>query len=172
MDVPDLWLKMLPITGWGAQPPYLLGVLPNTLSLDFLKFAILPAFVLGYNGAGTLARMTRASLLESINQDYIRTARAKGLPEWVVVVRHALRNSLIPVATVIGPGFAGLVTGSFVIEIIFGIPGMGKYFVFSINNRDYAVIMGTILLYAIILIIANVVVDITYAYLDPRIRLT
>jgi ABC-type dipeptide/oligopeptide/nickel transport system permease component len=123
-------------------------------------------------GSALLARLTRASLLQVIREDYIRTARAKGLAERVVVVRHALRNSLIPVATVLGPYFAAIVTGTFVVELIFGIPGLGKYFVTSISNRDYPVIMGTILLYAVVLVIANVVVDIVYAYLDPRIRLS
>jgi len=167
-----VWLKVLPPTGWGAKPPYLLGFLPNDLSLDFLKYAIMPVVALGMGGSALLARLTRASLLQVIREDYIRTARAKGLAERVVVVRHALRNSLIPVATVLGPYFAAIVTGTFVVELIFGIPGLGKYFVTSISNRDYPVIMGTILLYAVVLVIANVVVDIVYAYLDPRIRLS
>ncbi len=102
----------------------------------------------------------------------MRTARAKGLRERTIIVRHALRNSLIPVATVLGPYFAAVVTGTFVVELIFGIPGMGKYFVMSISNRDYPVIMGTILLYAFVLVIANTVVDIAYAFLDPRIQLS
>ena len=105
-----------------------------------------------------------------MNEDYIRTARSKGLPERIVIIGHALRNSLIPVITIIGPLFAALVTGTFVIETVFGIPGMGRYFVTSITDRDYTVIMGTILLYAIFLVIANMLVDISYAWLDPRIR--
>jgi ABC-type dipeptide/oligopeptide/nickel transport system permease component len=109
-------------------------------------------------------------LLQVIREDYIRTARAKGLSERVIIVRHALKNSLIPVITVLGPLFAALVTGTFVTETIFGIPGMGRYFVTSITNRDYPVIMGTILLYAFLLVIANLVVDLVYAWLDPRIR--
>jgi ABC-type dipeptide/oligopeptide/nickel transport system permease component len=114
--------------------------------------------------------LTRASLLQTIREDYIRTARAKGLQEQLVITRHALKNSLIPVVTILGPMFAALVTGTFVTELVFGIPGMGKYFVTSITNRDYPVIMGTILLYAVFLVIANLFVDIIYAYLDPRIR--
>jgi ABC-type dipeptide/oligopeptide/nickel transport system permease component len=114
--------------------------------------------------------MTRASLLQTVREDYIRTARAKGLLERVVIMRHALKNSMIPVATIIGPLFAALITGTFVTETIFGIPGMGRYFVTSITNRDYPVIMGTILLYAIVLVICNLLVDILYAWLDPRIR--
>jgi ABC-type dipeptide/oligopeptide/nickel transport system permease component len=110
--------------------------------------------------------------LQVLREDYIRTARAKGLPERAVIFVHALKNSMIPVVTVLGPMFAALVTGTFVTETIFGIPGMGRYFVISITNRDYPLIMGTILLYAVILVLANLMVDITYAFLDPRIRLT
>lgn len=167
-----VWLKWLPPSGWGAKPPYLLGFLPTNLSWDYFKYAIMPAVALGFGSSAILARLTRASLLQVIREDYIRTARAKGLSERVVILRHALKNSLIPVATVLGPMFAALVTGTFVTELIFGIPGMGKYFVTSITNRDYPVIMGTILLYAVVLVIANVVVDIVYAFLDPRIRLS
>jgi ABC-type dipeptide/oligopeptide/nickel transport system permease component len=164
-------LKWFPATGWGAKPPYLLGILPSELSLNYFKYAILPTITLGMGGSAILARLTRASLLQVIREDYIRTARAKGLAERLVIVRHALRNSLIPVATVLGPYFAAVVTGTFVVELVFGIPGLGKYFVNSISNRDYPVIMGTILLYAMVLVIANVVVDIVYAFLDPRIRI-
>ena len=125
---------------------------------------------LGLGSSAIIARLTRATLLQVVREDYIRTARAKGLQERLVITRHALKNSLIPVITVLGPLFAALVTGTFVTELIFGIPGMGRYFVTSITNRDYPVIMGTILLYAVFLVIANLVVDILYAYLDPRIR--
>ena len=130
----------------------------------------MPSVALGLGSSAIIARLTRASLLQTIREDYIRTARAKGLREQLIITRHALKNSLIPVVTILGPLFAALVTGTFVTEIIFGIPGMGKYFVTSITNRDYPVIMGTILLYAVVLVIANLMVDITYAYLDPRIR--
>lgn len=164
-------LKWLPPTGWGAKPPFLLGFLPRTVSLDYFRYALMPAVALGLGSSAILARLTRASLLQVIREDYIRTARAKGLAERVIVVRHALKNAMIPVATVLGPMFAALVTGTFVTEQIFGIPGLGKYFVISIGNRDYPVIMGTILLYAAVLVLANVVVDIVYAFLDPRIRL-
>lgn len=145
--------KILPVTGWGT-----------------LQHLILPAFALGFVNSAILARLTRASLLQVMNEDYIRTARSKGLPERIVIIGHALRNSLIPVITIIGPLFAALVTGTFVIETVFGIPGLGRYFVTSITDRDYTVIMGTILLYAIFLVIANMLVDISYAWLDPRIR--
>jgi len=125
---------------------------------------------LGLGSSAILARLTRASLLQVVREDYIRTARAKGLQERLVITRHAFKNSLIPVVTILGPMFAGLVTGTFVTELTFGIPGMGKYFITSITNRDYPVIMGTILLYAVFLVIANLIVDLVYAYLDPRIR--
>jgi ABC-type dipeptide/oligopeptide/nickel transport system permease component len=163
-------LKWLPPTGWGAKPPFLLGLFPHSLTWDYWKYAIMPAFALGVGSSAIIARLTRASLLQVIREDYIRTARAKGLAERVVIVRHALKNSLIPVVTVLGPMFAALVTGTFVTELIFGIPGLGKYFVTSISNRDYTVIMGTVLLYAVFLVISNLVVDILYAYLDPRIQ--
>lgn len=163
-------LKWLPPTGWGAQPPYFLGFLPSTLNWDFFKFAIMPPIALGLGSSAVMARLTRASLLQTIREEYILTARAKGLTERRIIYRHALKNSLIPVVTVMGPIFAVLVTGTFVTEQVFGIPGMGRYFVTSISNRDYPVIMGTILLYAVMLVIANLIVDLTYAFLDPRIR--
>jgi ABC-type dipeptide/oligopeptide/nickel transport system permease component len=164
-------MHWLPPTGWGAKPPYLFFFIPRSLfSWEFWRFALMPAFAVGTGEAAIIARLTRASLLQVIHEDYIRTARAKGLAERVVMVRHALRNALIPVVTILGPRFAAVLTGLFVVEQVFGIPGLGKYFITSITNRDYPVIMGTILLYAIFLVVANVIVDITYAWLDPRIR--
>jgi ABC-type dipeptide/oligopeptide/nickel transport system permease component len=164
-----LKLGWLPVALWGAKPPYLLGfiALPTT---KFIQHAILPTLALGTGLSASIARLTRASLLQVVREDYIRTARAKGLRERVVVVRHALKNSLIPVVTVLGPMFAAVVTGTVVIEAVFGIPGMGKYFVQGINNRDYPLIMGVTLVYAVLLVAANLFVDITYAWLDPRIR--
>jgi ABC-type dipeptide/oligopeptide/nickel transport system permease component len=146
-------LGVLPITGWGT-----------------VSHMVLPAFALGFTYSALIARLTRASLLQVLNEDYIRTARAKGLAERMVIISHALKNALIPVVTVIGPLFALLVTGTFVTETIFGIPGLGRYFVTSITGRDYSVIMGTILLYALVLVVSNMMVDIMYAWLDPRIR--
>ena len=163
-------LHWLPPTGWGAKPPYLLGFLPTNFGWDYFKFAIMPSIALGLGSSAIIARLTRATLLQTIREDYIRTARAKGLHERLVITRHAMKNSMIPVVTILGPLFAALVTGTFVTELIFGIPGMGKYFVTSITNRDYPVIMGTILLYAVFLVFANLLVDIMYAFLDPRIR--
>jgi ABC-type dipeptide/oligopeptide/nickel transport system permease component len=134
--------------------------------------AILPAFTLGIGSAAILARLTRASMLQVLREDYIRTARAKGVPERRVMIRHALRNALIPVVTVLGPMAAGLVTGSLVVERIFAIPGLGKYYVDAVSARDYPVIMGTTLLYAVLLVLANLAVDITYTWIDPRIKLS
>jgi ABC-type dipeptide/oligopeptide/nickel transport system permease component len=148
-----LGLGWFPVAGWGTPAKM-----------------IMPAFALGTGSAAVIARLTRASMLQVIREDYIRTARAKGLNERLVMVRHALKNAFIPVATILGPLFAALVTGTFVVEQIFAIPGMGRYFITSITNRDYPVVMGTILLYAAVLVLANLAVDVTYAFLDPRIR--
>ena len=171
-----IWLlavefNLLPPTGWGMKPPYVLGLFPNDYSWQgFWQYTIMPAFALGLGSSAVIARLTRASLLQVIREDYIRTARAKGLKEKMIILRHALKNALIPVVTILGPMFAALLTGTFVTETIFGIPGMGRYFVTSITNRDYPVILGTILLYALFLVIANLVVDVLYAVLDPRIK--
>jgi oligopeptide transport system permease protein len=146
-------LKWTPLTGWGH-----------------INQMILPALALGLGSSALIARLTRASILQNMNEDYVRTARAKGLQERSVVSVHVLKNSLIPIVTILGPMMAYLVTGTFVVETIFAIPGMGRFFVTSITGRDYPVIMGTILLFAVFLVIANTVVDIVYIYLDPRIR--
>jgi ABC-type dipeptide/oligopeptide/nickel transport system permease component len=147
-----------------------LGLFPSSLDWEYFKYAILPSFVLGFGSSAVIARLTRASMLQVVREDYIRTARAKGLRERMVIMRHALKNALIPVVTVLGPLFAALVTGTFVTELVFSIPGLGRYFVNSISNRDYTVIMGTVLLYAVFLVLSNLIVDILYAFLDPRIR--
>jgi ABC-type dipeptide/oligopeptide/nickel transport system permease component len=148
-----LTLKWFPVARW--QGP---------------EYWVLPTFAMGTGLSAGIARLTRGSLLQVIQSDYIRTARAKGLREVVVVARHALKNSLIPVITVLGPMFAAVLTGGFTVETIFGIPGLGRHFTTSIGNRDYPVVMGTTLIYAVLLVIANLLVDITYAWLDPRIR--
>ncbi len=129
-----------------------------------------PAFALGFPYASIVARLTRASMLEVIKQDYVRTARAKGLTSRVVIIRHALRNALIPVVTILGPLVLGIITGSVVIENIFGIPGLGKEFVTSILNRDYNIVIGVFTFYAALIGLANLVVDILYTAIDPRIR--
>jgi oligopeptide transport system permease protein len=134
------------------------------------KYWVLPVLTLGSAYSAGISRLTRGSLLEVLTEDYIRTARAKGLRELIVVGRHALKNALIPVITYLGPITAAILTGTFVVEYIFGIPGLGKHFIDSIGNRDYPLVMGTALLYALLLVSANLIVDITYAWLDPRIR--
>jgi oligopeptide transport system permease protein len=131
---------------------------------------VLPVLALGTLPAAYIARITRASVLEVLSQDYIRTARAKGLAEWVVVLRHTIKNAMVPILTVLGPIFAFLVTGSFIVERIFAINGVGRHFVTAIFQRDYGVIMGTTIFYAVIIAAANLVVDILYAVADPRIR--
>ncbi len=130
----------------------------------------LPAFALGFPYASYVARLTRASMLEVIRQDYIRTARAKGLRETTILARHALRNALIPVTTILGPLTIGIITGSVVIENVFGIPGLGKEFAQSILNRDYAIVIGVFTMYAGLVGLANLLVDLGYVVLDPRIR--
>jgi ABC-type dipeptide/oligopeptide/nickel transport system permease component len=130
----------------------------------------LPAFALGFPYASIVARLTRASMLEVIRQDYIRTARAKGLRERVIIVRHALRNALIPVITILAPLVIGIITGSVVIENFFGIPGLGKEFAQSILNRDYAIVIGVFTMYAAMVGLANLLVDLAYVVIDPRIR--
>jgi oligopeptide transport system permease protein len=131
---------------------------------------IIPGFALGFPYASIVARLTRASMLEVIRQDYVRTARAKGLTNRVVTIRHALRNALIPVVTILGPLVIGIITGSVVIENIFGIPGLGKEFATSILQRDYNIVIGLFTFYAIIIALANLLVDMLYTVIDPRIR--
>jgi ABC-type dipeptide/oligopeptide/nickel transport system permease component len=118
----------------------------------------------------TFARITRASILQVIREEYIQTARAKGVRESIVLLKHCLRNALIPVATVAGPAFAAIMTGSMIVERIFAIPGIGKYYVSSVTNRDYPVVMAMTLIFAISIIVMNLIVDISYGFLDPRIR--
>lgn len=150
-----------------------LGWLPNTGWSNGLldwKPKIMPVIALGSLPAAYVARLTRASVIEVMNQDYVRTARAKGLRERVVILRHILRNALIPVITLIGPIMAGLITGSFIIEQFFSIPGIGRAYVQAVIGRDYPLIMATTLLYAIVISLANLFVDLAYAAVDPRIR--
>lgn len=132
---------------------------------------LIPAAILGFGTFAYVTRLTRSTMLEVMQQDYIRTARAKGLAEHIVVIRHMLRNALIPVVTILGPALAALVTGSFIIEQMFSFPGMGRAFVTSISQRDYSMIMGTVLIYAFLVAIANLSVDLVYGLLDPRIKI-
>ena len=131
---------------------------------------VLPVIALGLLPAAFVARITRASMLEVLRQDYIRTARSKGLTEFRVVMRHSMKNALIPVLTVLGPIFAGLITGSFIVETQFAIPGLGREFVGSVLSRDYGVIMGVTLFFAAVIAFMNLVVDLAYGLVDPRIR--
>jgi len=147
------WLKVLPAIGWRG---------PDTW--------ILPTIALAGYPIAQVARYTRASMLEVTRRDYIRTAQSKGLRDRAVVSRHMIRNALIPVVTIVGPIFAFLVTGSFIIEYYFGVPGIGRNYVQSIGTRDYSMIMAMTVLYAFAVAFMNLVVDVLYAYIDPRIR--
>ncbi|MBY6272961.1 MAG: ABC transporter permease [Caldibacillus debilis] len=136
------------------------------------KHTILPSVALAMMPLAYIARLTRSTMLEVLNNDYIKTAKSKGFSERVIVYRHALRNSLLPVISYLGPLTANIITGSFVIEKIFGIPGLGAHFVQSITNRDYTVIMGVTTFYSIILLLAVLLVDIVYGLIDPRIKVS
>ena len=149
--------------------PFILGFLPKPTP-EFFLHAVMPVFAIGTAMAAGIARLTRAGLLEVLSSDYIRTARAKGLRERSVIVVHALKNSLIPVATILGPMLAAAVTGSFIVEQIFAINGMGRRFINSIGQREYFLQTSLVLLYGGLLIGGNLLVDIIYAWLDPRIR--
>ena len=148
-----------------------LNWLPPAIWKDY-SYSILPTITLGMRPAALIARLTRAALLESIHADYVRTARAKGLGEFAVIMKHALRNSLIPVITLLGPLTAYLVSGTFVVEYIFAIPGMGRHFINAVSNCDYPLIMGVTIIYGIILIMSNLLVDLAYRLADPRVRLS
>jgi oligopeptide transport system permease protein len=149
----SVWLKALPPTGWRG---------PDTWVMPTLALA-------GYQIA-QISRYTRASMLEVTRKDYVRTAQSKGIAPRLVVIRHMVRNALIPVITILGPILANLVTGSFIIEYFFGVPGIGRNFVVSISSRDYAMIMAVTVIYAVTVAFMNVIVDVAYAYIDPRIR--
>ncbi len=148
-----LWLGWLPVAGWGTW-----------------RHLVLPSLTLGTFYAAYVARLTRAGMLEVIGQDFIRTARAKGLREAAVVLRHALPSAILPVVTYLGPASAAILTGSVVVETIFSIPGIGRYFVGSALNRDYTMVLGTVVFYSALLLFLNLVVDVLYAYLDPRVQ--
>ncbi len=153
---------------------YIFGVKYKLLHVTGLNSPvsyILPALALGGYSIAFISRLTRSKLLETLNSDYIRTARAKGVSGFKVIVKHALRNTLIPIITYLGPLIAGILTGSFVVEKIFAIPGLGREFVNTISNRDYTVIMGVTVFYSSILIICNLLVDLLYLIIDPRIKL-
>lgn len=146
-------LDLLPVAGWGTW-----------------RHMILPAFVLGLGTLAVCARLMRSSMLDVLHQDYIRTARAKGLATGEIVWRHTLRNALLPIVTILGPALVNITTGSFLVEQIFAIPGLGKHFVQSIVNSDYTLILGTTLFYGVLLVFALFLVDLAYGLVDPRIR--
>ena len=143
----------------------------NAIGLSSPKDYLLPAMALGGSSLAFIARLARSSLLDVIRQDYITVAKAKGMGRRVVIYKHALRNSLIPIVTYVGPLIAGVLTGSFVIEGLFGIPGLGREFVTSIGNRDYTTLLGVVAFYSAFLILCNFLVDILYAVIDPRIKI-
>jgi oligopeptide transport system permease protein len=149
-----IWLEWLPVSGWGEVP----------------GDKILPSITLGAAYAAYIARLTRGGMLEVLSQDYIRTARAKGLPERVVIFKHALRAGIIPVVSYLGPALAGLLSGSFVVETVFQIPGLGRFFVQAAFNRDYTVILGTTTFLAVLIVLFNLLSDVMAAWLNPRLR--
>lgn len=148
-------MRIFPIMGWNTE-----------------MSKLLPAFALSFGSMATISRLMRTSMLDVLSSDYIKTAKAKGLSERVIVWRHAVRNAIMPVVTVLGPLVASLLTGTFVIETIFSIPGMGKFFVQSIHTRDYTVISGTTIFYGVFLVLANLVVDLLYGMIDPRVKIS
>lgn len=145
-------------------------ILPN-FGLNSWKSYILPVACLSFNPIAYIARQTRSSMLEAMEQDYVRTARAKGVSEFWVVVKHALKNAVMPVVTYLGPLVAGLLTGSFIVERLFSISGIGRYFVQSISDRDYTMIMGITIFFGVFVVVCNLVVDILLAVIDPRVKL-
>jgi oligopeptide transport system permease protein len=147
-----------------------MGIFPVARWETFMH-TVLPAIALGSTPMAFIARLTRSSMLEVLSNDYIKTAKAKGLSQGVITIKHTVRNALLPVVTYMGPLTAGILTGSFVIERIFGIPGLGSHFVTSIGNRDYTVIMGVTVFYSILLLVSILLVDIAYGIIDPRIKL-
>jgi oligopeptide transport system permease protein len=157
----SLWLHWLPVAGW-----------PESWSGEELLKLLLPAFTLSLVHTAYISRLTRAGLLDVLHKDYIRTARAKGLPERAVFFQHALKNGITPVLSYAGPMAAYIFTGSVVVEKIYNIPGMGQHFVDSALARDYSMIMGTLLVYSALIIAFNIAVDIGYSFLDPRVRLS
>lgn len=146
--------SVLPVAGWGT-----------------VSHMLVPALVLGLSTMAFLTRLMRSSMLEIINADYIRTARSKGLPEGRIFSRHMLRNAILPVVTVLGPSIAAITTGGFVVELVFAIPGLGRYFVQAVQQLDYTVIMGTTVFYGAFLVLMVILVDLVYGWVDPRVRL-
>jgi peptide/nickel transport system permease protein len=173
LSLPDFWLGLVFIWGFAVQLGWLPtgGYVPFTESpLGWLRAMAMPAGALALTQMGLLARMTRASMLDVLRQDYVRTARAKGLPGWVVVGRHAGANVMVPVITVAGVSVGILLGGAVVIEQVFSLPGVGRLIIGAIQRRDYPVIQGGLLLTATIFVLVNLAVDLLYAAVDPRVR--
>ena len=165
VSMPGFWLGLLLILYFALY----LGWFP-VFGIGTWKHYVLPSVALGASQAAGLMRMTRSSVLEAMKQDYIRTARAKGLAERVVVFKHMLKNASLPIVTIIGMRIAYLLSGSFIIETIFAWPGIGRLAINCLYSRDYFVVQGTVLLTAVVIVFANLIVDVTYCFLDPRIR--
>jgi len=165
VSMPVFWLGPLLIILFSVQ----LRIFPVSGSGTW-QHLVLPAVTLGFALAAIIARMTRASMIEVLDQDYIRTARAKGLPERVVILKHALRNALIPIVTIVGLQFGALLGGAIITEIVFAWPGIGRLLILAIQRRDYPVVQGCVLVIAFSYILINFLTDVIYAYLDPRIR--
>ena len=166
ISIPIFWFGLLLILLFSVT----LGWFPVSGADQGLKSLVLPSLALGFQHMAAIARTTRSSMLEQIRQDYIRTAKAKGQTYWMVILRHALKNAMIPIVTVIGLQLGVLLAGSIVTEVIFSINGVGKYLVDSMNARDYAAVRGCVLLIAFVSAILNLIVDIIYTYIDPRMK--
>ncbi len=166
VSMPSFWLGLLLIFGFSLH----LGWLPATGGGD-LAHLVLPSLTLGAIASAIITRLTRSSMLEVLGQDYVRTARAKGLGGWSVVVRHALKNALIPVVTIFGLQFGNLLAGAVIVETVFSRPGLGRLIVGGILSKDFPLVQGTVLFVAVTYVMINVVVDAAYAFVDPRIRL-
>jgi peptide/nickel transport system permease protein len=175
VSAPDYWLGLVLLFTL-SQDGHFLQIFPGQgACVDFSVGAcapsmVLPSFVLGVTSAAFYARITRSSMLDSLRQDYVRTARAKGLPERTVLTRHAMRGAITPVVSMLGLDFAFLLGGTVLVETVFNIPGLGRYAIQAIRSGDIAAVQGTVLFGAIFVIVANIVVDIGYAFLDPRVR--
>lgn len=172
LAAPAFWLGLLVIligSNWfGWIPPLGYNALWQDPRANLLQL-LWPSLILASSSLAVMARMTRSTMLEVMREDYIRTARAKGLREQVVVVRHALKNALIPVVTLAGLSFANLMAGTVILEAIFGIPGMGQLFIVAINSRDYPIVQGVVVVFALVFALTNLIVDLLYGWLDPRI---
>jgi peptide/nickel transport system permease protein len=174
LSIPSFFLAILCILLFSLK----LGILPAAGYVPFkedpirnLKAMLLPAFSLGFIMMGSVSRMTRSAMIDVLNEDYVRTARAKGLGETILMYRHALRNALIPVVTLVGLRLGGILGGTIIIESIFGLPGMGRLMIDNIYGHDFPMVQGVLLFLALARLLANLVTDVTYAYLDPRVRL-